>query len=248
MKNFYILITTTLLSFVLFQQNGFTQTDEAIPQIEDNQKTAKTRSGLLEIRTLNDIESILFLDNEKITILEKYSSILKIFSLQDTDVVLIETHTGGNGVPIEYLLVILEEGKLPQTTTRFISQNQIKAKQIDQKVEIDLGFHKGKKRTLIYKNRSTQIVQSDPVELKASLADCKMLYGIYDKYLSSHKTFECKKEIDDLGSSAESRSLENLAHDPRLKTQKVIKMIQDNCEKNTGPITYEKFAQLICNH
>lgn len=214
---------------------------------------ADTRLGKLQIKDLDTGEEddsgvvrVVLLNGEEIHRREyTHLEIVKVFQVKDIEVVLLSENPGGSGTNDAHFFIQLRKGAAPVVSETFHSQKgEVSTKQNGDSIEVDLGYHEGKRQVLVYQNGKQTIRKLSPKGKQAAdEGDCKLLYeDIYEAFV---REGHCDFAPENVAGMSTVRVYNELAHDPRLDMESLGGLARRSCEKGKA-MEYSEFRKKIC--
>ncbi|OJT24600.1 hypothetical protein BO221_15780 [Archangium sp. Cb G35] len=214
---------------------------------------ADTRLGKLRIKDLALDEEeglggvrVVLLNGEEIHRREyTHLEIIKVLPVKDDEVVLLSENPGGSGTNDSHFFIQLRKGAAPVVSKTFDSQKgEVSTKQNGDSIEVDLGYHEGKRQILVYQNGKQTIRE---LTLKGKQAadedDCKRLYeNVYEAFV---REGHCDSAPEDVRGMSTVRVYNELRHDPRLDLKSLNGLARRSCEEGKA-MKYPEFRKKIC--
>ncbi|WNG50519.1 hypothetical protein F0U60_45090 [Archangium minus] len=214
---------------------------------------ADTRLGKLRIKDLEldeeegpGVVRVVLLNGEEIHRREHtHLEIVKVFHVKDDEVVLLSENPGGAGTNDSHFFIQLRKGAAPVVSKTFDSQKgEVSTKQNGDSIEVDLGYHEGKRQVLVYQNGKQTLREISPKGKQAAdEGDCKHLYG--DVYEAFVREGHCDLAPEDVGGMSTVRVYNELGHDPRLDLKSLDDLARRSCEERKA-MKYSEFRKKVC--
>ncbi|WP_257459661.1 hypothetical protein [Archangium lipolyticum] len=236
------------LALILLLLSPVAFASESEPRLE-----ADTRLGKLQIKDLEldeekypGVVRVVLLNGEEIHRREyMHLAIIKVFQVKDGEVVLLSENPGGSGTNDSHYFIQLRKGAAPVVSETFESQKgEVSTKQNGDSIEVDLGYHKGKRQVLVYQNGKQTIRKISPKGKQAAdEGDCRNLYEhVYEAFV---REGHCDFAPEDVGGMSTVRVYHELAHDPRLDLKSLGDLARRSCEEGNA-VKYPEFRKKIC--
>ncbi len=207
----------------------------------------QTRYGQLTLYgtgEFGDSKWYLYLDQKLVFQLDiEYLELKKLMQVGQEDVVLISYNEGGNGTPILYKLIAIDNKSYRVLQEEFDVDYQGEAKPIvsNEQIAIPLGIEEGFERTLIYKN---QMVKIDKKKVTGAFPEDGCDY-VFENYCEAIQTGKC-----DIGgwALAVQRSLNVYSQDTRFNYDKLSQLVTEHCGSASKKwLNYGKFKAQVCS-
>ena len=208
----------------------------------------QTIAGLFKIEDIYPPQEYyfnVFLDDKRIYQLDMpYVDIEQKYTFNDKTLLVLHFGYGGAATTPEYVIVDISKKKPPKMSVRFFSKSQVPSFTMKNKrLEIDLGFDSGRKKTAIYQKGKLQIHMQKVTQRIGDERSCRYMYNhMYTSYIKEQK---CTLPFAEVFGLASQRYLRAIGHDPRFNLIPLDSLAKEAClSQKKHP--YSHFQKLIC--
>lgn len=208
-------------------------------------ESANTKYGLVKIKRLNQSERAILIDSKVLLKKEADLDINNIFNINSDVAILISSDKGNPGDVSTYFFVILKS-----KSKHIISEElapvtgRINAKQVKDKIILDLGYENRKHVVATLYNGKITVKKSASKSKHISKEECSYLYN--NIYLEYVKDKNCKIRPEEISGMATEREYQRFSHDPSLNLRLFQKISKESCL--TGKtISNEEFKKKVCS-
>jgi len=178
-----------------------------------------------------------------------------VYNINNKPHILIGENCGGTGCRFDDLSILIlsdsKEVKVVRSDDFYSEDNSIKAKLKSNKLIINLGLFKGKKKTAIYSNNELKIIYKKRPFKSLTAKQCADLYEIARgcTTLTEIKEFSCEEEAINFSGKANSDTwaLRYISNEPGFSQKLFDEECFNACKTGQLP-EYNEFSKRLCDH
>ena len=208
---------------------------------------AQTIAGIFKIEELYPVEEFyfhVFLDQKIIYRLDMpYVDIEEKYDLKDRTLIVLHFGYGGAATTPNYAIVDISS-EITTMSKKFFSKTQVPTFTLKKdRIEFDLGFESGLRKSGIYHNGALEIEKTTVTEKNGDQESCRYLY--YQMYTTYVEKQECTLPFMEILGLSSERYLRAMRHDPHFQIDLLDALAKKSCVSQKK-LSFPTFQKKIC--